>query len=79
MYNLKPERTDSWEFGLQTRLFKHFNIDLTYYLTKTYNQTFDPKISASSGYSKMYIQTGNVRNQGLELALGYNNTWGEFS
>ena len=27
----------------------------------------------------MYIQTGNVRNQGLELALGYNNTWGEFS
>lgn len=79
MYNLKPERTDSWEFGLQTRLFKHFNIDLTYYLTKTYNQTFDPKISASSGYNKMYIQTGNVRNQGLELALGYNNTWGEFS
>ena len=79
MYNLKPERTDSWEFGLQTRLFKHFNIDLTYYLTKTYNQTFDPKISASSGYSKMYIQTGNVRNQGLELALGYNNTWGDFS
>lgn len=79
MYNLKPERTDSWEFGLQTRLFKHFNIDLTYYLTKTYNQTFDPKISASSDYSKMYIQTGNVRNQGLELALGYNNTWGEFS
>ena len=79
MYNLKPERTDSWEFGLQTQLFKHFNIDLTYYLTKTYNQTFDPKISASSGYNKMYIQTGNVRNQGLELALGYNNTWGEFS
>jgi len=29
MYNLKPERTDSWEFGLQTRLFKLlFNQDI---------------------------------------------------
>ena len=79
VYNLKPERTDSWEFGLQTRLFKHFNLDLTYYTTKTYNQTFDPKISASSGYSNMYIQTGNVSNYGIELAASYNNTWGKFS
>lgn len=79
MYNLKPERTDSWEFGLQARLFKHFNIDFTYYTTKTYNQTFDPKISASSGYSKMYIQTGDVSNRGIELAVGYSNVWGDFS
>lgn len=79
MYELKPERTDSWEFGLQARLFKHFNIDFTYYTTKTYNQTFDPQISVSSGYSNMYIQTGNVGNKGIELAVGYENTWGDFS
>lgn len=79
IYELKPERTDSWEFGLQTRFLKHFNLDITYYTTKTFNQTFDPKISASSGYSKMYVQTGDVSNRGIELALGYNNTWGNFT
>lgn len=78
MYNLKPETTDSWEFGLQTRLFKHFSLDLTLYWTKTYNQTFNPDISVSSGYSTMYVQTGSVSNNGIELALGYDNSWGNF-
>ncbi len=79
MYNLKPETTDSWEFGLQTRLFKHFSLDVTLYWTKTYNQTFNPDISVSSGYSTMYIQTGSVSNNGIELALGYDNRWGDFT
>lgn len=75
MYELKPERTDSWEVGLTARFLKNFNLDFSYYNTKTYNQTFDPQISVSSGYSRMYLQTGSVRNQGFELSLGYQNTW----
>lgn len=78
MYNLKPERTDSWEVGLTARFLKHFNLDLALYTTKTYNQTFDPKISVSSGYSTLYVQTGSVRNKGIELGLGYSNEWGKF-
>lgn len=49
--DLKPERTDSWEFGLDMRLFKDFNLSLSWYLANTFNQTFDPKISVSSGYT----------------------------
>lgn len=79
MYNLKPERTNSWEVGLTARFLDHFNLDLTYYLAKTYNQTFDPEISVSSAYSTLYVQTGNVQNQGIELSLGYKNTWGDFT
>jgi TonB-linked SusC/RagA family outer membrane protein len=79
MYNLKPELTKSWEIGLTARFLKHFNLDMTLYSTKTYNQTFNPEISVSSAYSKLYVQTGSVRNQGIELALGYKNTWGDFS
>jgi len=75
MYELKPERTNSWEVGLTMRFLKHFSLDVSYYDTKTFNQTFDPQISASSGYSKFYVQTGSVRNRGVELALGYKNTW----
>lgn len=73
--DLKPERTDSWEFGLDMRLFKDFNLGLSWYLANTFNQTFDPKISVSSGYTTIYLQTGYVRNQGVELSLGYGHTW----
>lgn len=79
MYSLLPERTDSWEFGATVRFLRHFNLDVTYYNTKTYNQTLDTQLSASGGYSKFYAQTGNVRNRGLELSLGYKNTWNKFS
>lgn len=78
-YDLKPERTDSWEVGLTMRFLKHFKLDVSYYNTKTYNQTFDPQISVSSGYSTLFVQTGSVRNRGVELALGYDNNWGKFS
>lgn len=73
--DLKPERTDSWELGLDMRLFKDFNLGLSWYLANTFNQTFDPKISVSSGYTTIYLQTGYVRNQGVELSLGYGHTW----
>lgn len=79
IYNLKPERTKSFEVGLTMRFLRHFNLDFTYYSTKTQDQTFEPNISTGSGSSKLTIQSGNVRNRGFEVALGYSNTWGRFS
>ena len=79
LYDLKPERTDSWEVGLTARFLKHFNFDVSFYNTKTYNQTMDAKLSPTGGYTTFYAQTGNVRNRGVELSLGYKNTWNKFS
>lgn len=79
LYDLKPERTDSWEVGLTARFLKHFNFDVSFYNTKTYNQTMDAKLSPTGGYSTFYAQTGNVRNRGVELSLDYKNTWNKFS
>ena len=79
LYNLKPEKTNSWEAGLSARLFNHLKLDVTLYYTTTYNQTFNPQISVSSAYSTLYVQTGSVSNKGIELSLGYNNKWGDFS
>lgn len=79
IYNLKPDRTKSFEVGLTMRFLRHFNLDFTYYNTKTQDQTFEPNISTGSGSSKLTIQSGNVRNRGFEVALGYSNTWGKFS
>ncbi len=77
--NLKPEMTRSWEVGLQAGLGGGFSIDLSWYLTNTKDQTFNPGISSGSGYSDIYIQSGNVRNTGLELAAGFTHTWGKFT
>ena len=79
VYNLKPERTKSFEVGLTMRFLRHFNLDVSYYDTKTSDQTFEPTISTGSGSSSLTIQSGDVRNRGVELALGYSNTWGKFS
>ena len=71
MRNLKPEKTRSWEFGLNSKwLDNRLSFDLTYYKSNTINQTFTADLSISSGYSKAYIQSGNVRNEGIEMALG---------
>lgn len=78
LYNLKPERTSSWEVGLTMRFLRYFNLDATYYHALTFNQTFDPKISVGSGWSNMYVQSGSVLNNGVELALGFSNSWGIF-
>ena len=78
LYNLKPERTNSWEIGLNMRFLKNFELDVTYYNAKTMNQTFNPQLPVS-GWSAMYIQTGAVRNSGIELSLNYKNTWKDFT
>ncbi|MDR0729070.1 MAG: SusC/RagA family TonB-linked outer membrane protein [Prevotellaceae bacterium] len=75
----KPESTISWEVGLTARFLRHFSFDFSWYYTNTVNQTFQPPLSVSSGYSTIYMQTGNVRNTGIETALSYANKWGDFA
>jgi len=78
--NLKPEKTTSWELGLNTKLWNNrINLDVTFYQSNTKNQTFRVDIPSTSGYSKAIVQTGNVLNKGIELALGFDNSWGDFN
>lgn len=70
---LYPEKTSSWEVGVDFRFLKLFKLDLTWYLSDTKNQTLTVNTSAAAGgYTQMYVQTGNVRNWGFEASLGYN-------
>lgn len=79
MNDLKPEETRSWEVGLNVRFWENrFNLDATYYRSNTKNQTFEVDIPSSSGYKKAIVQTGNVQNQGIELALGFTDKWADF-
>ena len=73
--DLKPERTLTYELGFEARLWQDFSINLSWYMADTYNQTFDPHLPPSSGYTTIYLQTGSVRNTGVEASLGYNHSW----
>ena len=77
--DLKPEDTKSWEIGLNMSFLESLTLDVTYYRSNTYNQTIYAPLSASTGYKNFVAQTGNVQNQGVELALGYDNTWEGFN
>ena len=77
--DLKPERTLTYEVGVEASLWQDLNINLSWYLADTYNQTFDPSLPPSSTYTTIYLQTGNVRNTGVEASVGYNHTWNGFT
>ena len=77
--DLKAERTRSVEFGLDTRWFNALTLGVTIYQSNTYNQLLAAKLDAGTGYNKMYVQAGNVRNRGIELSLGLDKEFGAFS
>lgn len=79
MDDMKPEKTKSWELGLNLKFWENrFSLDATYYRSNTLNQTFSVDIPPSSGYNKAIVQAGNVQNQGVELGLGFHDEWAGF-
>lgn len=76
--DLKPERTLTYELGVEANLWKDLSINLSWYLADTYNQTFDPQLPPSSSYTTIYLQTGSVRNTGIEAGISYGHEWGDF-
>lgn len=77
---LYPEKTNSWEAGLSAKFLNNrISFDVTWYKSNTLKQTLQIPLSASSGWTSMYVQSGNVQNKGIEMALGLNNQWGKFN
>lgn len=76
--NLQPENTKSWEFGLNAKFLENrINLDATWYRSNTFNQTFYVDASGSSGYKNNIVQTGNIQNKGIELGIGYSDTFNQ--
>ncbi|BEH00568.1 SusC/RagA family TonB-linked outer membrane protein [Bacteroides sedimenti] len=68
--NLKPERKNAWEVGLDWRFFNNrIGLDATYYKENTKNQIMTISVPYVSGISAQKINAGNIQNQGVELAL----------
>jgi len=68
--NLKPEETESIEFGADIRLFKgRLNLDVTYYTSSTKNQIINLPTSNTSGFDSRVINAGEIENKGVEIML----------
>lgn len=68
--NLKPERTKSFEVGLETSMFsRRLGFDVTYYKTNSVDQIVSAAVSSASGYTNAMVNGGNIENKGLELQL----------
>ena len=67
---IKPENVESWELGLDARLFKNrLGIDLALYSSSTTDQIYPLEIDPIVGASTMTINTGEINNKGIEIAL----------
>lgn len=68
--NLKPERKNAWEIGLDWRFINNrIGIDATYYKENTKDQIMEISVPSVSGISRQLVNAGNIENKGVEIAL----------
>ena len=67
--DLVPERTRSGEIGIEAAfLNSRVGGEVTYYQQNTINQIIPLRVSTASGYSARYVNSGEVRNRGIEVS-----------
>ena len=69
--NIKPTISTSYEVGTEFRMFgNRLWGDINLYRRDTKNQILNMTVAAQSGYSSRQLNSGLVRNQGIEISLG---------
>ncbi len=68
--NLKPERTKSFEIGMEVKLLKNrLGFDFAYYKNNSIDQIVKVPVSTATGYLNKVLNAGEIENKGLELSL----------
>lgn len=69
--DLRPERQLGTEVGLDLRFFTgRLNFDITYYNQKSVDILMSQPISASTGFTNLYANAGEMVNRGWEITAG---------
>lgn len=70
LYDLKPERTESVEFGADLKFFSNrLGLDFTWYKQNTFDQILDIGVSSSTSYDRVWVNAGEIENKGYEIML----------
>ncbi len=68
--NMRPEFTTSYEGGLELRFLKNrLGLDLTYYNNTSKDLIIPVKVPVTSGYDAVYLNSGSIRNKGIEISV----------
>lgn len=68
--DLKPERTKSFEVGADFAFMQsRFGGEVTYYQQNTVDQIIPVNVSAATGYTSRYVNSGEIRNRGVEVGV----------
>lgn len=68
--DLKPESTGSFEVGLEMSFLRdRLGFDFTFYKSTTTDQIIPLSISGTTGYTYKYVNSGEIENKGIELAV----------
>ena len=77
--NLRWEKSEQWDLGLDARLFNNrltFGVD--YFNKQTKDLLFSVSVPPELGVSSTMANGGNILNTGLEFELGWKDQIGEF-
>ena len=68
--NLKPERVDEVELGLEGSFFNHrVSLDLSLYQRNTLDLIVEQPLDPSTGYTETQTNIGKIENKGIEIDL----------
>lgn len=68
--NIKPENEESWEGGVEGKMFGgRLGFDLTLYTTNTTNQIVDVVADQMTGVTGYTINAGKISSKGIEIQL----------
>lgn len=71
--DLKPERTASFETGIDVRFMDgRLGLDFTYFDNRTRNQIIPIELDIATGYASRIINAGQIQNKGIEVVLSGN-------
>jgi TonB-linked SusC/RagA family outer membrane protein len=67
---LKPEIVKNIEFGVEARFLNNrIGFTATYYKSNSFNQLLEVALPVGTGFSRKYINAGNIQNNGFEFVV----------
>lgn len=68
--NLRPEFTTSYEGGVELKFADNrIGLDFTYYNNTSKDLIIPVKVPVTSGYDQIYLNSGSIRNKGVEVSV----------
>lgn len=77
--NITWETSTMYDVGIDLMMWNRFSLTADWYHKTTNDILMQLNIPYSTGLNKPYQNAGVVRNIGWELAVGYHDSWGDFS